>query len=146
CGAVELAVPELHARHLPATIFVSPAFVGGASFWWDAIGRGRPGDLSPEERHYALDELRGADDEIRRWASTEGMRLGAVDPMALCRDYDSLAAASERRGITIAPHGWSHRNLSRLNRAELRDELCRPLQWLRERFHSVIPWLAYPYG
>ncbi|HVI72058.1 MAG TPA: hypothetical protein VM656_11280, partial [Pyrinomonadaceae bacterium] len=34
-GALEAGVVELQKRSLPATVFVTPAFVGGAAFWWD---------------------------------------------------------------------------------------------------------------
>src|SRR3954462_6457110 len=35
--AVLQAIPELVRRNFPATIFVTPAFLGGKFFWWDAL-------------------------------------------------------------------------------------------------------------
>ena len=36
--------------------------------------------------------------------------------------------------------------LAAIDAARLNDELRRPLEWLRERFDRVLPWLTYPYG
>jgi peptidoglycan/xylan/chitin deacetylase (PgdA/CDA1 family) len=143
-GAVTLGVSELSARGLPATVFVTPSFLGGRSFWWDALAR--PGGLSPEVRAHAMEELRGQDDAIREWAKREGFPLN--DPPSDCRaaSMAELEAAAALPGISLGSHTWSHPNLARLAEAELDGELVRPLGWLRERFGTVLPWVAYPYG
>jgi len=143
-GAVTLAVPELVARGLPATIFVTPAFLGGQSFWRDALA-GQAG-LADRVRDRALEELRGEDRAIRNWAASSGLAL--VEPPPECRGATEadLARAASSPGITLGSHTWSHPNLARLDGDRLTAELERPLAWLRERFEQVIPWLSYPYG
>ena len=145
-GAVTAGVDELVARGMPATIFVAPAFAGGRFFWWDVMtppGAGGPADSF---RRYALDECRGADDAVRRWAVQSGHREWTVPESAACATEDELRSAAARPGMTLASHSWSHPNLTRLRGAELESELARPLAWLGQRFRPVIPVLSYPYG
>lgn len=145
-GAVTAGVEELARRGLPATVFVTPAFVGGRSFWWDALAR--PGDagLPDELRRRCLTELRGQDAEIRRWAEDNGVAAGPVEPHQTGATEAQLEAAFRTEGITAAAHTWSHPNLAALRPDELEEEMVRPLAWLRERFPGVLPWLTYPYG
>ncbi len=145
-GAVRLGVRELVQRGVPATIFVTPAFVGGGPFWWDSVRNGSAVGVPAEMRGYALAELGGDDARIRRWAIGRGLRLEALPEDGRCATLDSLSAAVRHPEVTLAPHGWSHRNLTCLPDEELRSELVRPLAWLNERFSTVRPWLAYPYG
>lgn len=144
-GAVEIGVAELARRGIPATLFVVPEFVGRGPFWWDAVAA-EGGGVDPAVRAYALEELAGKDQDIRRWAEAHGLRLRAVPESALVASEDELGAAIRHPGITLASHTWSHANLARLSPAELQEQLARPLDWLRQRYRNVIPWLSYPYG
>jgi peptidoglycan/xylan/chitin deacetylase (PgdA/CDA1 family) len=141
---VTLGVSELVARGLPATIFVTPAFLGGCPFWWDALAG--PSGLADDVRVRALEELRGEDAMIRAWATSSGHPL--TEPPSDCRgaSEDDLRRAAAVPGITLGCHTWSHPNLARLDETRLTEELERPFAWLRERFERVIPWLSYPYG
>lgn len=143
-GAMTLGVTELVARGLPATVFVTPAFLGGRSFWWDALAG--PSGLADDVRVRALEELRGEDASIRAWATASGHPL--TEPPSDCRGTteDDLRRAAANPGISLGCHTWSHPNLARLDEARLTEELERPFAWLRERFEGVIPWLSYPYG
>jgi peptidoglycan/xylan/chitin deacetylase (PgdA/CDA1 family) len=143
-GAITLGVPELIARGLPATVFVTPAFLGGCSFWWDSLA-GASG-LADDVRGRALEELRGEDASIRSWATASGLPLTEPPPDCRGAAEDDLRRAAVSPGITLGSHTWSHPNLARLDEARLTEELERPLAWLRERFERVIPWLSYPYG
>ena len=132
-------------RGLPATIFVVPAFVGGNSFWWD--------DLLPDAedrldgfREWALSALRGRDQEIKAWANTAGVRSLQLPLHALTATEEELRRAAAQPGITLGSHTWSHPNLTQLDADAVEEELTSPLEWLRQRFESVVPWLAYPYG
>jgi peptidoglycan/xylan/chitin deacetylase (PgdA/CDA1 family) len=69
-----------------------------------------------------------------------------VPEHSLSANEEELAHAQRNSGITFAAHTWTHPNLASINGGELRDELGRPLNWLRERFVNVIPWISYPYG
>lgn len=144
-GAVTAGVEELRTRSLPATIFVPPAFVGGRSFWWDSAADPVSG-LSQAARGHAIESCAGQDDLVRAWAASAGLPLQAPPAHAVAASEEELQRALEYPGLTLGSHTWSHPNLTRLNDAELADELSRPLGWLRERFARVIPWLTYPYG
>ena len=145
-GAVTIGVRELVERGLPAAIFVAPAALGRSSFWWDALAPSSEPGLPAEVRHRALTSLRGVDEEVREWARGAGMPVREVDPAARPATEEELAAAAIQPGITIASHSWSHPNLTQLDPDRLEQELERPFHWLRERFDSFRPWLAYPYG
>jgi len=143
-GAVRIAVAELAKRGLPATLFVVPGFLGKGPFWWDALAV--QSGVDPVLRGRALDELSGKDREVRGWAVGQGIPTGAVPEWALVASEAELRAAARHSGIALGSHTWTHPNLARLTGVELREELSRPLAWLRERFANVIPWLSYPYG
>ena len=145
-GAVTLGVSELAARGLPATIFVAPSFVGGGSFWWDALADGVTGVVPESTRTHAIENLCGRDRAIRDWATAESMNVRRPPFLATAASEEELRSTCGAPGITVASHTWSHPNLARLSGQELDDELTRPLEWLRHRFANVIPWLTYPYG
>jgi len=145
-GAVTAGVHELVHRGLPATIFVAPAFVGGRTFWWDALARPDAAELDESERRHALDALRGADDHVRAWMRDSGRIEQSLPDYATCAAEAELCAAASQPGIALGSHTWSHPNLTRLDAAELRDELARPLAWLEQRFARVSRCLSYPYG
>jgi peptidoglycan/xylan/chitin deacetylase (PgdA/CDA1 family) len=145
CGAVTAGVEELARRSLPATIFVSPAYLNGCAFWWDLLSQA--GSQLPDDiREFALTALRGEGNEIRAWAERQGIASRPLPAHALCASEDELGRAVGRAGITVASHSWSHANLTQLGAARLREELWRPIEWLRTRFDAFVPLLSYPYG
>jgi peptidoglycan/xylan/chitin deacetylase (PgdA/CDA1 family) len=146
-GALTLGAAELHLRGMPATVFVAPAFVGGAAFWWDRIvlpsASGRKGGTF---RMRALEECGGRDGAVRELATRLGFAEREVPSYARCASEAELLHAVSRGSLTVGSHSWSHPNLALLAGAALREELTRPLEWLRERFEGVAAVLAYPYG
>ncbi|HWZ27237.1 MAG TPA: polysaccharide deacetylase family protein [Gemmatimonadales bacterium] len=140
-GTITHGLPELARLGIPATIFVSPGFLGGKTFWWDdfrfVVG-------SPERRH-ALMNLAGDDDRVREWARAQGLSPIPTPPSFRVTSEARLRAVAGG-AITLGAHGWRHRNFASLSDADLREELERPRQWLEERLPGVIPWVAYPYG
>jgi peptidoglycan/xylan/chitin deacetylase (PgdA/CDA1 family) len=143
-GALGAGLEELKRRNLPATYFVTPGFVGGGTFWWDALAdeTGLPERL----RAHALTSLRGDDAAIRSWAKSEGLRENSLPAHQTVASEAELHDACTVAGIRLAGHTWSHPNLPALDADALEIELCRPLQWLRERFADPLPWISYPYG
>jgi peptidoglycan/xylan/chitin deacetylase (PgdA/CDA1 family) len=146
-GAVAIATEELAKRGMPATIFVTPAFLDGRTFWWDAIA-GTDGMLDPRLRDMLLRELRGEDAAIRDWARQSGRSINEALPShARGARIACLDSATCLPGITLAAHTWSHPNLTRLEDAALDEQLQRPLAWLRAAYPRVtIPWISFPYG
>ena len=141
-GAVTAGVSELARRGLPATIFVAPGSVGGGPWWWDELADG-DGVVPADVRARALERWRGRDAEIRR-ALAPAPR--SIARHALVASEAELRTAVGNASITLGSHSWSHPNLALCEPGELADEMARPLQWLRERFAAVVPYLAYPYG
>jgi len=145
-GAITAGAAELARRNLPATFFVAPGFLGGRSFWWDAIAVPGSPTLPSTVRSHALDACAGRDDQVREWVRLQGWSVEEPDAAARCTHEQDLLVALDHPGITLASHTWSHPNLSRLAGTELEMELRRPQEWLRERFVRVLDWLSYPYG
>jgi peptidoglycan/xylan/chitin deacetylase (PgdA/CDA1 family) len=146
-GALTLGLAELQLRGMPATAFVAPAFVTGEAFWWDRIViPPATGVEGPSFRRRALEECGGRDAVVRELAARCGFAEREVPPYARCATEAELVHAVSRGTLTAASHSWSHPNLSLLAGTGLREELARPLEWLRERFEGVPPVLAYPYG
>lgn len=143
-GAMTAGVEELAARDLPATVFVAPSFLGGASFWWDALAG--DDDLAPNTRERALDAARGIDDDVRALAASDGARAAEPPAWARCASEADIAAAVASSRLTVASHTWSHPNLTRLTDAELARELEEPRAWLGRFANRVVPVVSYPYG
>jgi peptidoglycan/xylan/chitin deacetylase (PgdA/CDA1 family) len=142
-GAVTAGVAALARRGLPATIFVAPGLLDGATFWWDECADPVLG-LAPDIRARALDELQGAGTRVR---AALGGTAAELPPHQGAASQAELEAAASVPGITLGSHTWSHPNLSTLGAGELRDELGPSLTWLREEFpDATVPWLSYPYG
>lgn len=145
-GAVNVALPELAARGMPATVFIAPGLVGDSTSWWDSLADPASGTLTPLVRTQALDALRGEGRAVLAWARERGLPIMAIPPYGRVVTEGELQAAGRLPGITFGAHSWGHPNLTSLSGDGLRQELERPLKWLRERLPGTIPWLAYPYG
>jgi len=145
-GAVTAGVTELAARDIPATIFVSPGHLGAISFWWDAVGEANGGEVASEHRDHAIRGLAGRDADVREFARGAGLNIRSLPSHAQPAAEVELEEAARTPGISLGSHGWNHLALPYLSGSELRTELQRPLQWLRDRFACTIPWISYPYG
>jgi peptidoglycan/xylan/chitin deacetylase (PgdA/CDA1 family) len=140
-GTVTLGLPELARLGIPGTIFVTPGFLGGKTFWWDdfQFGVGTP------EREHALTNLTGDDERVRAWARSRGISPVPTPPTFRVASEEQLRAAAGGT-VTVGAHGWRHRNFAALNEPDLREEMERPYRWLQERLPGFVPWVAYPYG
>lgn len=147
CGAVTVGLEELTKRGLPATIFVSPARLNRHVFWWDALADSE-GSLNDVIRSCALNEFRGSDERVRRWAAAAALPTSDRLPgYAQAATEVELRAGLARDGMTVGSHTWSHANLATLSAREVSAELERSRDWLRTEFgRKAIDWLAYPYG
>jgi peptidoglycan/xylan/chitin deacetylase (PgdA/CDA1 family) len=140
-GAVDLALPELERRRLPATVFVCPGLLDADAFWWDAFdARGREdrifGELAAD--HEAVLAFLGAEGAPRKPASEwrRPARRGELEPYL----------RSSHGVVAIGGHSWSHPNLAGLDDAQLVSQLSRTWSWLSREVARPSPWLACPYG
>ena len=144
-GTLTAGLAELRERGLPATVFVTPGFLGGMSFWWDDLVATGVAGLTPALRQELLTRYGGQDERIRatidpRWS------FDATGSAARTATEAELRAAATYPGLSFAPHSWTHPNLATTTGNRLADELERPRAWLAERLPRVLPLLAYPYG
>lgn len=145
-GAATAGIAELARRKLPATIFVTPAFLDGRPFWWDALAMDSALGLTPAVRARALTVHRGDAELILAESDASGALAARVPGHARGAFLRDLETAAQVPGITLASHTWSHANLAELDPPRLAEELARPLEWLRARFANVLPYVSYPYG
>lgn len=143
-GALTAGVRELEKRGFPATFFVSPGLLGVKGLWWDELAA-RPGGLPAELREEALGPHRGERDRVYEWAESRGFRRVRQPVHAGVVTEEELQEALPIPGVTLGAHGWEHRNLARLSRAEVRDEISRSVAWLGD-YPTAGTWLSYPYG
>ena len=146
--AMAIAVPELAARGIPATVFVAPGILGTPAMWWDLLALPPTGVMPPGVRERALEEHRGRHSEVVEAMVPGGVADDRLPPALRIATETELAAALQLHpGLAVGAHTWSHPNLTRLAGAELEEELVRPLEWLRSRWRDrTVGWLAYPYG
>lgn len=142
-GALAVGVPELARRGLPATVFVAPGILG-STMWWDILADPAIGAVTEAKRSHALDSLSGRQNTILAWAGAESEPAGPM--LQRIGTADELKRAADHNRLTVASHTWSHANLASLGRDEIDVELAKSLDWLRQRFNNVLPFLSFPYG
>lgn len=146
-GAVELALPEVARRGIPATMFVAPGLLDGRSFWWDQMAEPYGGALPEETRRHALLALGGRQQQVQSWVAEAGAPWVASMPgWATGASTTALLHSAQLPGITLGAHSWSHPNLMALAPNELANELIAPRRWFEEHRIPGGEWLAYPYG
>jgi peptidoglycan/xylan/chitin deacetylase (PgdA/CDA1 family) len=144
-GTLTVGVKELIARGMPATVFVTPSFLDGGSFWWDTYADPVTG-LDSTLRQKALSDSRGLAPAVDVLASDRKLRKHELPAFARGASTSELHAALEYEHFTIAAHTWSHPNLATLPDVKLAMELTRPLEWLRQFRIRALPMVSYPYG
>ncbi|MGQ0702382.1 MAG: polysaccharide deacetylase family protein [Gemmatimonadales bacterium] len=142
-GAVELGLPELVRRNLPATLFVAPGLFGVGGFWWDEFAG--PRELAPEIRKAALETHAGMHQRMHAAMRSERSARTLPEPYGCATDTQVRTVAASG-SLTLASHSWSHPNLTRLEPGDLLRELATPLEWLESVRSPVLRILAYPYG
>lgn len=144
-GAVTIGVRRLLESGLPATIFVAPSLIGTDGFWWDRVAGNKPGAVR-EFRTHVLDKLGGSGHAAHRWARENGMVEQELPQVMQPAAEAELESLQDMPGIQLGSHTWSHPNLSKLSSEQVREEICKSLLWMRERYSNAVAWLAYPYG
>lgn len=142
-GAVSLGIPEVVERGFPVTVFVCPGLLAEGGFWWDRLSMGASG-LPPGIRETALGELQGRQDAILSSIS----ETTTANEFMLPASSDHLSRIAENPNVTLASHTWGHPNLSALEEVEIKDELLRSREWLKEHFpdSTLESHISFPYG
>ena len=144
-GAVTAGVAELARLNIPATIFVTPSFLDGGTFWWDVLADAESG-LNPAFREEALVRLHGLNEEVRQMAAGRGLAIREVPQHARGATRMQLSNALAHPRVTLGSHTWSHPNLDSLGPEGTLDELARTLEWLDQFGDRAVPMISYPYG
>lgn len=144
-GALTVGIEELRARCMPATVFITPSFLDGGSFWWDTYAHPIAG-LDPTLRRQALTDSLGLAPAVKVLARKKNLPTQDLPAFARGASVSELHTALQYEHLTIAAHTWSHPNLVMLPDAKLSSELTRPLEWLGQFRARALPMVSYPYG
>lgn len=170
---LELGLPELERRGLPATVFVATGYVGRSGpFWWDELeelitGEGGRSPLlelhgfpaldtsSPEARKRALatmqplmrhspaDAIEPSLAALRAWAGTAA---GRGDPGARCVTREELERLAAPGVIEIGAHTRTHPGLAAQSPAVARGEIEGSRDDLAEWLGDRPATFSYPMG
>lgn len=146
-GAVDIAIPHLAGHGIPSTLFVAPGILKSTGMWWDRYSQvleRRMGEGSFRELALAYSD---ADDpSVDALAQRMNLSGRPVGPFEQIASENEILPLIGLESVTLAPHSWSHRNLSTAGKEDLEIEMSRPLTWFKERGMPSKPWIAYPYG
>ena len=144
-GVLELALPELRARKLPATLFVAPGILGDRTLWWDAVSDPSLGAPQPALRERILAEGQGKEAAARHMS--HGARWSEMPQLLRTATETELGKLTDEDPLTIGSHSWSHPSLPHLPPDQIARELLQSREWLQQRFkHRYLDILSYPYG
>ena len=164
----QYALPELVARHLPATVYVVPGVTGNRRMIWvnelnwlarrhpiearrafrevfgvdDANFRDAPAMIDYVRTHYATDRAQRLVAAIHRALGSSSEQLAQAQRLYMDRDEVASLAAG---GVTVGNHTWSHPSVPRLPEGEQQVEIARAAAELRSLPHWI-PSFAFPFG
>jgi peptidoglycan/xylan/chitin deacetylase (PgdA/CDA1 family) len=153
----DVAAPELARRGMPATFFLSGAWLDGpGSFWWERLQRAidqeipvAVGPAASVAEGLAAREIAAIVEALEpeeQDAFSEGLaeRLGADSPDTGLRAGHVRALADA--GFEVGFHTRMHRVLTRLTDSDLEQELRGGRPELEDAAGRMITSLAYPHG
>ncbi len=151
-SVVDVAMPMLVERGLPAVVFVVAGLVGSdRPFWWSEVVElashgGTVTGLPPVAPPDVVRALKRMPDE-RRLAAVEELRRTAVTAAPPMRQLTSAELlALESSGIAVGNHTWSHPCLGRCSDRVCRSELETSHRMLTEALGHEPRAFAYPDG
>jgi len=143
-GAFTYAWPVLRELRLPATVFIVAQAPGHPQgFWWDhpAIAAA----TTPQRRERWLTDLRG-DASLISGALGGGGGGGDPAPETHLPATWSVVAAAAAAGLDVGVHSATHRTLTRLDDAELEQEIKTAAEVIYARTRAEPTTFSYPYG
>jgi peptidoglycan/xylan/chitin deacetylase (PgdA/CDA1 family) len=152
---LEVALPLLQRRGIPATFFISSGqVVSGRGFWWDELEAALRRDPKPASPHLAFQELHDrlvAMPPAERDAALAAILEASPDTREAERSRRPLTA-SEVRAIAADPrmeigaHSVHHAMLTALGAEERRAEIRQSRADLEAMAGRPVRAFAYPYG
>jgi peptidoglycan/xylan/chitin deacetylase (PgdA/CDA1 family) len=165
---LEVALPEIRRRGLPATLFLATAPPEtGTPLWTDntrwMVKHARATEVSVEPLGLRAEPLGGTASRLRILASLLG-RLKGCGPAQVDGAVDELRARLDPEGpplrllswgdvrqlaaggITLGGHTHRHYMVSRLNDEVLRNEIALSIRLIEERVGDRVTSFAYPNG
>lgn len=165
----EHAWPILQAHDVPVTLFVPTAFpdAGDTGFWWDrlrcALFRSDASALTltdaartvlplahPAERQRAWKVLRRQIKSLPHGEAMDAVAqyldvLGRPPGLHHVLDWESLRRLAAQ-GVTVCPHGHRHALMTRLDAAQLRQDLMESRAHLKDALGELatLDAMAYP--
>ncbi|HEX6693810.1 MAG TPA: polysaccharide deacetylase family protein [Longimicrobiales bacterium] len=141
-GAVQLALPELIRRGIPAVVFVAPGLLQARSTWWDQLAAADR--LTGSQRNHALVNMAGRGEAITAHAFSGGQIPDLPPSYGIASIHELLAGCGSE--IAIGSHSWGHEYLPALDESELRRNLEQARAWVAANAPRPCNWLALPYG
>lgn len=147
-GSLTAGIEELAKRDLPATVFVTPGYLGDKAFWWDLMTPPGEAGMPNETRNMYLSEMQGMGERIiSDGRSTSGDDSGMAPPFRSVHAEELRDTLSTYLRLTVGSHTWSHSNLKALPHQRLKSELKESKTWLENHVpDSFVPAISYPYG
>lgn len=169
----DVAWPVLKSLDMPASIFLSTAYIGGTRcFWWESLGellwRGEPAAVAVLAKHLAAAGLPGlpADLPASSRSTTKSLRIAAwleslkelpADRLTALAALDAASAphamdwpqvqAMEASGlIRFGAHGHSHAILTGLSDDAVREEVRLSRAAVAAHCRAPLPVFCYPNG
>lgn len=163
---LEVALPILSARKLPATVFVSTGFIGGGRMWNDTLietVRAAAGELNLASLDLGVYPL---PDSAARRAAIDALigRLKYLEPVQRLHKVNEIAATAgvalpgnlmmsesqirtlHRAGIEVGAHTVNHPILTRLDDEQSRREILDSKSTLEHIIGEPVTSFAYPNG
>lgn len=147
-GSLTTGMEELTKRNLPATVFVTPGYLGDKAFWWDLMTPQGETGMSDAVRNMYLNEMQGMGDRIiADDRSINGNDSGMAPAFRSVHVEELRDTLSTYQHLTVGSHTWSHANLKALPPQLLKSELKKSKDWLESHVPaSFVPVISYPYG
>lgn len=147
-GSLTAGMEELVKRNLPATVFVTPGYLGDKAFWWDLMTPQGEAGMPDAVRNMYLNDMQGMGDRIIDDGRSISGNDSGMAPAGRSVHVEELRdTLNTYHHLTVGSHTWSHANLKALPPKLLKSELKESKDWLESHVPDrFLPVISYPYG
>lgn len=159
---LEVALPILESRGIPATFFISTGFIDTDFLYppdaLDALADAPRDELTEELANLLKDGYWQALEKLVKTPTEEYWRVLtqardvvrenvlAGDPLRRPLTLSELRELASSSISSIGPHTVSHRQLSALSEKDAEAEFENSVRWLTKNSLDHVPYFAYPFG